>query len=240
MARRQERRNEYTAADALRSAAGGGGAPESWEYPGDGTDLTDLGGTGGDITGDWNDGKLEIVGSPVHGVFTQQSPESGKFTFSFTWITNHASSAHIIGGINLLNNQNERRLGSYAASEGNPQAGDRSIILVLNGGKGAFTGITGNLLALQRQEGTTYNEIAVYAGGVASTTRLVDIHVDLNGGNPLVSVDIDEVEVIAQAEMGAGDGAFGRNMSLYIEGSGDGSTPLAGNTLHAFAYTEVE
>ena len=222
------------AADAAAAAA-----LESWAYPGDGTNLTDLGGSGGDITGDWDEAKLEIVGSPVHGVFTQQSPESGKFTFSFRWDHVASASTNIVGGINLLNNQNARRLGKYTASEGNPETGDRSIILVLNGGHLNSTGLTPNLLALQRLEGTTYNEIAAFVGTHGTAVREIVIHVDENGGEPLVSVDLNGSEVIAQTAMGAGSGAFGRYMSIYIEGSGTGTTPLAGNTMQDFAFQEV-
>lgn len=216
--------------------------PDEVEWAGDGSDMADLGGTGGDATALFTGGKLGIPGSPIHWSWDEALPASKEFDLTITLEHTNGGSANLINSFNFLSTQKTRRLGSYSASEGNPNAGDKALCLVVNGAKLSATGLTGDLLELQYEDGTTYNVLAVYAGSSISdgTPRTFVVHVDGGGSTVLVSVDmVGTGEVIASTDTGISPASFGLHLTGYNEGSGSGTTPLTDCTVDMVKYVET-
>lgn len=217
-------------------------ALESFDWAGDGSDMADLGGTGGDITTKFSGGKLGVTPSPLHGVFDQQTPASGKFDLTVVMEHTAADSTHWLGGINFLMSDNARRKARYGSGEQNKAANDQGLILEINGGAlDGVGGLTGEELVLTRYDDSGYTPLATYALATLNngTPHTIVIHVDATGATPLVSVDLDGVEVIAETDCGAGTDSYGRYLGLYCEGSGSGTTPLANNTVDSVSWEEV-
>lgn len=218
-------------------------ALETFEWAGDGSDMADSGGTGGLITSKFSGGKLGVTPSPLHGVFTQQTPESGKFTLTVVLEHTAADSTHWLGGINFLMSDNARRKARYGSGEQNKTTNDQGLILEINGGKlDGIGGLTGEVLVLTRYDDSGYTPLATYVGTSIGdgTPRTITIHVDASGATPLVSVDLAGVgEVIAETDCLAGSDSYGRYLGLYCEGSGSGTTPLANNTVDDVSWEEV-
>lgn len=206
-----------------------------------GAQLTDLGGTGGDVTGKVSSGAIGIPGSPIHGAVTTLLPASKKFDLTVVVQHTNGSSANLIISVNFLADYNDKRTGSYSASEANTGAGNTALCLVINGGKLSATGLSGDLLELQSLENTTYTGEAVYAGSAISdgVARTFVIHVDASGATALVSVDlIGTGTVIASTDTGIDSDSLGRYLTIYAEGSGSGTTTLTDCDV-GFSWVEV-
>lgn len=206
--------------------------------------MSDIGGTGGDITAKFSGGKLGVTASPLHGDFDQQTPESGKFDLVVTLEHTAASSTHWLGGINFLMSAQGTRKARYGSGEENYAANEQGLILEINGGKlDGIGGLTGELFVLTRYDDSGYTPVATYVGasGIGDgTPRTLTIHVNNSGASPIVSVDLAGVgEIIAATDMLAGTDSYGRYLGIYCEGSGSGTTPLANNTVDSVAWTEV-
>lgn len=215
---------------------------ETFEWAGDGSDMADLGGSGGDITTKFSGGKLGVTGSPLHGVFDDQTPASGKFDLGFTFEHTAADSTHWLGGINFLMSTNASRFARYGSGEDNPGANEQCLIVEINGGAlDGVGGLTGEELVLTRYDDSGYTVLATYASATLNdgNPHTITVHVDNSGSSPLVTVDLDGSEVIAETDCGAGSDSYGRYLGLYCEGSGSGTTPIANNTVDSVYWDEV-